>query len=333
MKDYQKNAGRKTLQSSRKVLGVTKAEKILLYTPVLKWYLNHGLKVTGIYKYLKYKSSRPFSWFPEDVSSARRTGDSDPALTQLGDTYKLKGNSFYGKMIEDLIKHIKTTFTGKEDLVDKSFRSPFFENLEQINGAFEIKERKRKVNITRPCQCGIAVYQLAKLRMLEIYYDFPDKYIDRRDFELIQMDTDSMYMALLSKSTDNIIRPELREEYDNGGKAEFLSTSKYHDRTPGLFKAEFQGTRMIALTSKCYYAEDEKMKSKISCKGVSKKQNEMTWNRYFETLSGSLDKAINTGFRISRNGVVTYTHEKLGLSTYYDKRVVAPDGIHTKLLR
>ena len=33
---------------------------------------------------------------------------------------------------------------------------------------------------------------------------------------------------------------------------------------------------MIALTSKCYYAEDEKMKPKISCKGVSKKQNEMT---------------------------------------------------------
>ena len=158
--------------------------------------------------------------------------------------------------------------------------------------------------------------------------------IDRRDFELIQMDTDSMYMALSSKSIDDIIKPELREEYDNGGKAEFLilSTSKYHNRTPGLFKAEFQGTRMIALTSKCYYAEDEKMKSKISCKGVSKERNEMTWNGYLEALSRSLDKAINTGFRISRNGVVTYTQKKLGLSAYYDKRVVAPDGIHTEPL-
>ena len=113
-------------------------------------------------------------------------------------------------MIEDLIKHMKTIFTSKEDLVDQSLRSPFFEDLEQINGAFEIKERKRKVNITRPYQCGIAVYQLAKLRMLEFYYDFLDKYIDRRDFELIQMDTDSMYMALSSKSIDYIIRPELK---------------------------------------------------------------------------------------------------------------------------
>ena len=86
--------------------------------------------------------------------------------------------------------------------------------------------------------------------MLEFYYDFLDKYIDRIDFELIQMDSDSMYMALSSKSIDDIVRPELREEYDNGGKAEFLSTSKYHDRTPGLFKVEFQGTRMIALMRK-----------------------------------------------------------------------------------
>ena len=97
MKDYQKNTGRKTLQSSRKLLGVSKAENISLYTSVLKWYLNHGLKVTGIYKYLKYKSSRPFSCFPEEVSSARRDGDSNPALKRLGDTKKLEGNSLLGE--------------------------------------------------------------------------------------------------------------------------------------------------------------------------------------------------------------------------------------------
>ena len=71
---------------------------------------------------MKYKSSRPFNWFPEEVSSERLDGDSNPALKQLGDTYKVKGNSFYEKMMEDLIKHTKTTFTSKEDLVDQSLR-------------------------------------------------------------------------------------------------------------------------------------------------------------------------------------------------------------------
>ena len=61
--------------------------------------------------------------------------------------------------------------------------------------------------------CRIAVYQLAKLRLLEFYHDFLDSYIDRRDFELIQMDTDSLYIALSEKSIDDIVKPEMRDEY------------------------------------------------------------------------------------------------------------------------
>ena len=76
-----------------------------------KWYLSHVLKVTAILKYLKYEPSWPFSWFPEEVSKARHDGDNNPSLKQLGDTFKLKGNFFYGKMVEDLMKHLKTTFT------------------------------------------------------------------------------------------------------------------------------------------------------------------------------------------------------------------------------
>jgi hypothetical protein len=332
MKKYQEDTGRKTLKGTKKLLGVCKAEKILLYTPMLKWYLKHGLEITTIHKILKYTLGRPFQWFPEEVSNARRDGDNNPALKQLGDTYKLKGNSFYGKMIEDLEKHTKTSYTQNESDVDKAFRSPFFDDLDVINETYELKERKRQVNINRPYQCGIAVYQLAKLRMLEFYYDFLDKYVDRRDFELIQMDTDSMYMALSAKELDDLIKPELKDEYFDSGKAKFLSTSKYHDRTPGLCKAEFKGTRMIALTCKCYYAEDTEMKPKFSCKGVSQKQNVMSWDRYKGALDGFKDKAQNTGFRVNDNQIVTYTQNKLGLSAYYDKRIVAADGIHTKPL-
>ena len=155
----------------------------------------------------------------------RQNGDHDLVLNQHGDTDKLKDNSFYGKMIEDLMKHLKTTFTANEELVDKVFRLPFFEDLEEINGAFEIRESKQQVHIVRPYRCNTAIYQLAKLCTLEFYYDFVNKYLDRFDFHLIQMDTDAMYMAISGMSIDNIIRPKLRSKYDNKGKAEFLSTS------------------------------------------------------------------------------------------------------------
>ena len=65
-----------------------------------------------------------------------------------------------------------------------------------------------EVTITRPYHCGIAVYQLTKLCMLEFYYDLQDKYSDWSDFELIQMDTYSMYMAILGEF-DEIVKLEL----------------------------------------------------------------------------------------------------------------------------
>ena len=334
MKDYKINTGRKMIKNNKKLLGVMKTEKILLYSPLLKWYLNHGLQVTKIHRYISYTSGRPFKWFPEEVSSARRAADQDKNKRQLGDTAKLKGNSFYGKMIENLEKHMNTKFTTNEKLIDNIFRSPFFEDLEEINeGVFEVRQRKRQVTITRPYQCGIAVYQLAKLRMLEFYYDFLDKFCDRRDFELIQMDTDSFYMALSANDFDDIIKPEMKELYKEE-KKNWLVTDEYSKRVPGLFKAEFQGKRMIALTSKCYFADsggDEGIK-KFSCKGVSRRQNKMNWERYRKALFGSLDKARNIGFRKRDNHIVTYEQSKLGLSAYYDKRIFHEDGIHTSCL-
>ena len=121
-----------------------------------------------------------FAWFPEEVANARREADKDPLKKQLGTVAKLKGNSFYGKMIEDLGRHKSTKFTREEWVVNKALRSPFFGDLEEVGGAHEIKERKRTVMIKRPHQCGIAVHQLVRLQMLEFYYDFLDNYFSRQ---------------------------------------------------------------------------------------------------------------------------------------------------------
>ena len=60
----------------------------------------------------------------------------------MGDVAKLKRNIFCGKMIEDFGRHKSTKFTRKEIVVDMALRSPFFDNLEEIGGAYEIKEPK-----------------------------------------------------------------------------------------------------------------------------------------------------------------------------------------------
>ena len=122
--------------------------------------------------------------------------------------------------------------------------------------------------------------------MLEFYYDFLDRYVDRRDFELIQMDTDSNYMAISDDKLEDIIRPEMCAEFE-ATKKQWLAWDKWSGRTPGLLKLESEGSGMIVLCSKCYFINGEI--KKFSTKGMPKKKNEITWQRFKAALNGSID--------------------------------------------
>ena len=82
-----------------------RATKILLYTPVLEWYLQHGLRMTAVHQLIAYEHGMPLSWFPEEVANARCEADKVPIKKQHGNVARSKRNSFYGKMIEDLGRH------------------------------------------------------------------------------------------------------------------------------------------------------------------------------------------------------------------------------------
>ena len=328
MMKYLRETGRKRGES-KKLMGALAAEKILLYAPLLEWYINHGAEITKVYRTIDYQPAKIFPWFVEQVTEARRTGDKEKSKALLAEVFKRLGNSGYGKLIEALERQTNVIYTKDEKVVDRALRSAYFSDLDEIGEAYELESRKPRITIRRPFQIGIAVYQLAKLRMLEFYYDFLDRYFDRKDFELIQMDTDSNYLAISGKKLEDIVRPELKEEFE-AQKEDWLAWDKWSGRTPGLFKMECEGDRMIALCSKCYYIDDRGEKKKFSTKGMSRKQNNINWQRFKTALEGSKDMATNRGFRMRDGNIVTYEQEKLGLSAYYDKRWVLPDGIHTE---
>ena len=262
MKDYLTKSGRVATPNQKKLLGVLKAKKVLLYMPLLKWYYEHGLEITAVHRTINYIPQKIFDWFVKEVANMRRKGDAEAEKALLAEIYKLLGNSAYGKFIEAVERQTRVLYTKDEDEVDKNLRSAYFEDLEEIGDAYKIESRKNKVTINRPFQVGIVVYQLAKLRMLEFYYDFLDHYIDRRDYELIQMDTDSMYFALSYDTLEEAVKPELKREFENS-KKQWLSWEKWSNREPGLFKLEKEGTRAIALCSKCYFVDDEKTKCQV----------------------------------------------------------------------
>ena len=218
MHDYLQQSGRKRFPEQKKLLGVMSAKKILLYAPLLAWYLNQGLKLTAVYRTIDYEPREIFSWFVNEVANNRRKGDAEKDKALLAEVFKLLGNSAYGKFIEAVERHTNTIYTCDEEEVDKSLRSARFKTLEEIGPAYKVELRKIKINIDRPFQVGIVVYQLAKLRMLQFYYEFLDFYLDRRDFELIQMDTDSMYFALSREKLEDAIRPGYETQFEEDKK-------------------------------------------------------------------------------------------------------------------
>ena len=99
--------------------------------------------------------------------------------------------------------------------------------------------------------------------MLVFYHDFLDRCVDRRDFELIQMGTDSNYMAISAERLEDIVRLELQEEFE-AQKNKWLAWDKWSGRTSGLFKLDCEGSRMIRLCSKCYYVYKDEGRSRRS---------------------------------------------------------------------
>ena len=69
------------------------------------------------------------------------------------------------------------------------------------------------MNYILPLHIGFFVYQYAKLRMLQFYYDFIDMYVERPLFQYCEMDTDSAYIALAGETIDDLITCEHREHY------------------------------------------------------------------------------------------------------------------------
>ena len=161
----------------RMLVGSFHGIKLLLATPLLRWYLAHGHVVDRVYQIVEYSPKPCFRDFGESVSTARRNGDVDPDKSIIADTMKLLGNSAYGKTVTNVDRHrdIKyCTEVGTSLLINnKRFRQ-----LDVVaEDAYEVTSNKARVTYDLPLHIGFFVYQYAKLRMLEFYYDFVDRYV------------------------------------------------------------------------------------------------------------------------------------------------------------
>ena len=270
---------------------------------------------------------------------------------------KLLGNSGYGKTVTNVDRHHDVKYcteVGTSALINnKRFRQ-----LDVVtDDAYEIEMNKSVVKYTLPLHIGFFVYQYAKLRVLQFYYDFVDMYIERPLFQYCEMDTDSAYIALAGDTIDDLVTSAHREHYFRN-RSQWLpaeccddheeeyvcariagrswtatescciARKAFDKRTPGLFKVEWRGNGFIGLCSKTSYCFGAT--GKYSTKGLSKRQNVINKDTFLAVLTnGRSGSRVNRGFRVRDSSVMTYIQEKAALSYFYGKRKVLADGLST----
>ena len=159
----------------RMLVGSFHGIKLLLATPLLRWYLAHGLVVVRVYQIVEYSPKPCFQHFGDSVSTARRNGDVDPDKSIIADTMKLLGNSAYGKTVTNVDRHRKVKYCTEVGTSALISNKRFYQLDVVAEDAYEVTSNKSVVKYTLPLHIGFFVYQYAKLRMLEFYYDFVDR--------------------------------------------------------------------------------------------------------------------------------------------------------------
>ena len=266
-------------QPQRMLISRFKLENGTITTPLLNFCLSLGLKCTKIYRFVQCTSKKCFNNFVQSVVDARRAGYENADSSVVTETMKLLSNSSYGYQFLERSRHPETKHLNDEK-THKAINGKMFKRLNIVSKEiYEVELAKSKIEHREPIIVGFFILQYAKLRMLELYYNFFDKFYDVDKFEELEMDADSLYFALAHENLYDCIRPAKKEEWEtlrerdcddyfradashNFFPRTCCSKHKKHDkREPGLFKEKFRCTEMICLCSKtccCYDDQSDK---------------------------------------------------------------------------
>ncbi|KAG3047916.1 hypothetical protein PC122_g23974 [Phytophthora cactorum] len=158
MLDYNQSRTPNRSKPARKLIGSYFGEKILIYTPLLKWYFSHGMEITKTYCFIKASSHKAFAPFMEAVSNARREGDVDKSKVMIAEMMKLVGNSAFGRSGMDMSKHKVVKYESNDKAIKCKIEHFTFHGLEELNDACEITMKKRRLNNKNPIHLSIAIY-------------------------------------------------------------------------------------------------------------------------------------------------------------------------------
>lgn len=324
--------------TSRKLSSYMECVDVVFGTQLFSWYMKQeGVVCDEIKELYLYDRGTPFKDFVLMGADKRR----DKSNKIAGDLYKLMLNSSFGKTMQNNNNFSNTFFTTDIKRVNKAVnKNTFKDGCEYTCGdetVYIVSNSKKNVKQNMPIHVAGLIFSQAKLRMLQFYYDFVDKYIERKNFQYMYSDTDSIWMAYASENPfdlkSGLIKKGMEEQFEVE-KYKYLVYTEYDVRTPGLFKVEYAASKLICLAAKSYFAEPGKgeSKPKFGGKGIQMR-NGLKMDDFSGALfEGKETVVTNMGFRFAHNkslGFQKYSQTKRGVNSDYDKRGLLDNGINT----
>ena len=192
MKDYPEKE-RFLCQPRKMLISSYFLENGTLITPLLLFYLNFGLVCKKTYRFVEHIPVKCINKFVQSAVNARREGDENLNSSVVTETMKSLANSSYGYQIMDRSRHTVTKFLS-DDKTHGAFNTKLFKRLAHINDQlYEVELAKAEIEHREPIVVGFFILQYAKLRMLEHYDNFFQRFCDVNIFEETEMDTDSVF--------------------------------------------------------------------------------------------------------------------------------------------
>ncbi len=241
----------KTAQNSKLVPNLMKKQKYCCHYQLLRFYLEHGLKLVRIHRVLQFNQAKWLAPYIQKNSTLRASAKNDFEK----DFFKLMNNAVYGKTCENQKKRTDIQLVNNDKKRKELTEKPHclgFKIFEENLAAIDM--RKIKALIDKPFYVGFSVLELSKLHMYRFHYDFiRAQYGDSA--QLLFTDTDSLMYEI---QTEDIYADMWahKEEYDFAG---YPKASPYYDNTNnkviGKFKDESNGDpilEFIGLRPKMY---------------------------------------------------------------------------------
>ena len=201
--------------------------QMLLFTPLISFYMDLGLEISNVTKFIQYRPGVVFNSFVKKITNGRI--EAKKAKNEsLELAYKIIGNrcyltikmyftlyfSGYGKMGE-CVKRYTNTRLGNDKRLKREMKSAHFKDaniLTMENGEHDIIEidmRPRKIADSKPIVMAKSILQNSKLHFLNFIYNVLGKYLIPGSFVLNYADTDSicickLILNCLSKMMHNI---------------------------------------------------------------------------------------------------------------------------------